>query len=68
MDWLILCRLKRIIAEHIGMDQREVIIVDSIGSDKSKKVGLEQEDQIKRSREDESKNSRKENFLLWKCL
>ena len=49
------------------MDKREVRILDRIGSDLSKNIGLEQEDQTKQSRADKSNNSGEENSSLRKC-
>ena len=46
------------------MDKREVRRLDRIGSDQSKQIGLEQEDQTKQSRTDESKKSGEENSSL----
>ena len=40
--------------------------LDRIGSDESKHIGLDQEDQTKQSRADESKKNGEENSLLRK--
>ena len=48
------------------MDKIEVRILDCIGSDQSKHIGLEQDDYIKHSRADESNKSGEDNSSLRK--
>ena len=49
------------------MDEREVRILDRIGSYHSKHIGLQQEDKTKQSRSDDRKKRGEENLLLLKC-